>query len=391
MATPSHRKAPAAPSQGGLFGTQLPCEDMGNLPLILEPRGGIEVLAPGSIYQPLLLKSASEEVEVGPGWLNSPEEAFVRDLIKYLYPAGNHPKSLQSPLRWGEREIWLKRNLDKRDDSFRLRLDDSDWFYPDFIVWILDHASRTQTFGFVDPKGFAMGIAGGWSDYKVLSTLYMPHVVERQLAARGERVSYLGQEWAFRVRGVLLSNTPYASLSRHDKFNLNGETGGQLPPGEADFRRGRILFQRQDSSCSHYSPNNPDRPNNPGGHYISAVLDLLTTDSRIDRLMARIACLYDPQARFVPADEIDFDLALRYMESPRAETEFVADVLRDYLRPSVSGEVGHLARERRRGQLLHYSHEGVLGFGAEKAYAIRDLPNPCEELWRRKGATSLQV
>lgn len=187
-----------------------------------------------------------------------------------------------------------------------------------------------------------------------------------------------------------LTNTPYASLSRHDKFNLNGETGGQLPPGEADFRRGRILFQRQDSSCSHYSPNNPDRPNNPGGHYISAILDLLTTDSRIDRLMARIACLYDPQARFVPADEIDFDLALRYMESPRAETEFVADVLRDYLRPSVSGEVGHLARERRRGQLLHYSHEGVLGFGAEKAYAIRDLPNPCEELWRRKGATSLQ-
>lgn len=365
MAT--RRKVQPAPGQGALFGTQLPCQDLGNLPLILEPRGGIEVLAPGSIYQPLLLKPASEEIDVGPGWLNSPEEAFVRDLIRHLYPSGNHPRSPQTPLRWGERDLWLKRNLDKREDSFRLRLDDSDWFYPDFIVWILEPATRTQTFGFVDPKGFAMGIAGGWSDYKVLSTLYMPHVVERQLAARGERVSYQGQTWTFRVRGVLLSNTPYDSLARHDKFNLNGDSGGQVPPKEADFRRGRIVFQRPDI------------------HYIPDILELLTTDSEIDRLLARIAYLHDPQATFTPASEIDYDLALRYDESPRSETEFVADFLRDYLRPSASGELGQLARERWRGQLLHYAQPGgVLGFGGEKASAIRDLPHPCKELWRRK-------
>jgi hypothetical protein len=355
-----------AHGQGAFFGTQLPCQDLGNLPLILEPRGGIEVLAPGSIYQPLLLKPASEEIDVGPGWLDGNEEAFVHHLIRHLYPGDNHPRSPQTPLRWGERDLWLKRNLDKREDSFRLRLDDSDWFYPDFIVWILDPATRTQTFGFVDPKGFAMGIAGGWSDYKVLSTLYMPHVVERQLAACGERVSYQGQTWTFRVRGVLLSNTPYDSLARHDKFNLNGDIGGQIPPKEADFRRGRIVFQRPDI------------------HYIPDILELLTTDSEIDRLLARIACLYDPQASFTPTSEIDFELALRNAESPRSETEFVADFLRDYLRPSANGELGHLARERRRGQLLHYTHEGVLGFGGEKAAAIRDLPNPCEELWRRR-------
>lgn len=54
------------------------------------------------------------------------------------------------------------------------------------------------------------------------------------------------------------------------------------------------------------------------------------------------------------------------------------------LRPSASGELGQLARERWRGQLLHYAHEGVLGFGGEKASAIRELPHPCKELWRRK-------
>ncbi|MCO5760177.1 MAG: hypothetical protein NHG36_01520, partial [Chromatiaceae bacterium] len=194
-----------------------------------------------------------------------------------------------------------------------------------------------------------------------------PHVVERQLKARGERVNYQGQTWNFRVRGVLLSNTPYDSLARHDKFNLNGDTGGQIPPDWADFRRGRIVFQRPDI------------------HYIPDILDLLTTDGEIDRLLARIACLYDPQATFTPASEIDYDLALRYDESPRSETEYVADFLRDYLRPSASGELGQLARERRRGQLLRYTHPGgVLGFGGEKASAIRDLPHPCEELWRRK-------
>jgi hypothetical protein len=356
----------AASGQGALFGTPLPCPDIDNLPLILEPRSQIEVLAPGSVYQPLLLKPEGDRIEVGPGKLDAHEEAFVRDLIKRLYPAGNHPKSPYTPLRWGDREIWLKRNLEKREDSFRLRLDDSDWFYPDFIVWILDHANRTQTFGFVDPKGLGLGAAGGWSDYKVLSTLYMPHIVERQLAAHGDRVVYQGQDWVFRVRGVLLSTSPYANLSLHNKFNIKGEGGVQLPPTEEDFRRGRILFQRQDI------------------HYIDPVLALLTEDSEIDHLLKRVARLFDNPASFAPSSEQEFELALRFEEHTRSETEFVAELLRDYLRPDSQGRYGVQARERRRGQLLNYTHEGLMGFGVEKATTIRDLPNPCEELWKRK-------
>jgi len=356
----------AAPGQAALFSAPLPCPGIDNLPLIDEAGGHIEVLAPGSVYQPLLLTPQQDAVEVGPGKLDAHEEAFVRDLIKRLYPAGNHPKSPHTPLKWEGREIWLKRNLDKRENSFRLRLDDSDWFYPDFIVWILDHASHTQTFGFVDPKGLGLGAPGGWSDYKVLSTLYMPHVVERQLAAHGEQVVYQGRNWTFRVRGVLLSTSPYASLSLHDKFNINGEGGVHLPPAEDDFRRGRIVFQRPDI------------------HYIDSVLALLTEDSQIDQLLKLAARLFDNPVSFAPASENAFELALRFEEHTRSETEFVADLLRDYLRTDSQGQHGVLARERRRGQLLRYAHEGMLGFGGEKASAIRDFPNPCEELWKRK-------
>ena len=186
-------KKPAQSVQNGLFGVPISCPDIDNLPLIVEPQGSIEVLAPGSVYQPLLLSPGQDDIDVGPGKLDENEEAFVRDLIRRLYPAGNHPKSDKTPLKWGSKEIWLKRNIEKRDESFRLRVDDSDWFYPDFIVWIVDYERRTQIFGFVDPKGLTVGAGGGWSDYKIVSTLFMPHVVERQLLASGQKVEFEGE------------------------------------------------------------------------------------------------------------------------------------------------------------------------------------------------------
>ncbi len=188
----------------------------------------------------------------------------------------------------------------------------------------------------------------------------MPHVVERQLAAHGEQVVYQGRNWTFRVRGVLLSTSPYASLSLHDKFNINGEGGVHLPPAEDDFRRGRIVFQRPDI------------------HYIDSFLALLTEDSQIDQLLRgcvktpnprqsaekwsfetngydciwpefsissetlRLAArLFDNPASFAPASENAFELALRFEEHTRSETEFDADLLRDYLRTAHPGPWPH--------------------------------------------------
>lgn len=364
-------KKPAQPVQGGLFGASLSCPDIDNLPLIVDPKGEIEVLAPGSVYQPLLLSPRQDNIDVGPGKLDEHEEAFVRDLIRRLYPAGNHPKSEKTPLKWGDKEIWLKRNLEKRDESFRLRVDDSDWFYPDFIVWILDYESRTQTFGFVDPKGLTVGAGGGWSDYKIVSTLYMPHVVERQLAASGQKVEFEREEWTFRIRGVLVSTSSFASLSTQAKFNINDAEGQTSAPTEADFKRGHIVFQKTDTA------------------YIDDVLELLTQDSDVDHLLSLSALLFDNSMYFTPSGELEHDLALRHDEHSQTESEFVASLIRDYLRPDDKGQHGSWVIKNRRRQLMDYAAEGKWGFGAEKVSDIRDHPAPCEELWKRKKSKSV--
>ncbi|GAB2898565.1 hypothetical protein GCM10027046_30570 [Uliginosibacterium flavum] len=354
------------PIQAGLFGAALSCPNVSGMPIIVEPMGGIEVLAPGSVYQPLLLSSKSDEVDVGPGKLDSNEEAFVRDLIRYLYPAGDHPKSDKTPLKWGSKDIWLKRNIEKNDQSFRLRVDDSDWFYPDFIVWILDHETKTQTFGFVDPKGLTIGAGGGWSDYKIVSTLYMPHVVERQLLASGQPVEFEGEVWNFRVRGVLASTSSLDSLSAQAKFKINDENGLSVFPDEGDFMRARIVFQKPGT-----------RP------YIEDVLRLLTQDSSVDEVLKLSAQVFDAQSYFIPVDELGHDLALRHAEHGQSESGFVDALLEDYLKPDVHGQYGKLASEKRRAKLMNYAKEGTLGFGAEKIADIRDHPKPCEELWKR--------
>ena len=372
-------KKAAQPVQSGLFGTLvgsgsgLVCPDIGGMPLIVAPGGELEVMAPGSVYQPLLLKPRQDNVVIGPGALDGYEEAFVRDLIKWLYPAGNHPKSVNTPLKWGDKEVWLKRNLEKRDESFRLRVDDSDWYYPDFIVWIIDHATRTQTFGFVDPKGLTLGAPGGWSDPKVVCTLYVPHVVERQLTANGQRVMVAGQPWTFRVRGLLLSNSTHAALSVQAKFDVRNAAGHKQPPSVAEFGRGRIVFQP------------PQAQNAQDRAYMGDVLKRLTEDSDIDHLLHQTALLFDPQHYFTPKGEAEHDLALRFDDGHPSESAFVAALLEDYLAIDAAGQHGTWCRNNRRGQLMDYAEKGGwLGFGAEKVADLRDNPAPCETLWQRK-------
>ncbi|HYN78070.1 MAG TPA: hypothetical protein VES73_09795 [Lamprocystis sp. (in: g-proteobacteria)] len=366
-------KRPAASTQGELFGGPLACQGMENCPLIVDRHvGHIEVMAPGSVYQPLLLKPREDFIDVGPGHLDQNEERFVRDLIHRLYPAGNHPKSPKTPLKWGEREIWLKRNIEKRDDSFRLRVDDSDWFYPDFIVWILDHEARIQTFGFVDPKGMALGTAAGWSDYKIVSTLYLPHVVEYQLATTGQSVTYQGEPWTFRVRGALVSTASFASLSAQAKFQVRDAFGNSSKPTEADFRRGRVLFPRDDTG------------------YIDQVLTLLTQDTEMDPILALAAQVLEPTSYFTPVGELQHELRLRQDERNQPDAEFIGALLADYLQPDAAGQLGTAAIKRRRQQLMDYAIAGRFGFGAETVVALRDHPAPCEALWTRKQKAPLR-
>jgi hypothetical protein len=340
---------------------------MANLPLISNPKGEIEVFAPGSVYQPLLLSPKEDHIAVGPGTLNGDEERFVRDLIRFLYPAGNHPKSEKTPLLWQGKEIWLKRNIEKQPGSFRLRVDASDWFYPDFIVWILDRETKTQTFGFVDPKGLAQGIPEGWENYKIVSTLYLPHVIEHKLA--GQTVTAEGEEWRFRVRGAFISTSPLAALRQEKKFAVYSDSGETLPD-EADFNRARIVF-----------------PGHQSG-YIETLLRLLTEDNSLDELLRSTVRLRHGPEPFEPGNEAEYDLALR----PTYGTEalFVEAIIKDYLKPDAAGKYGARAQNQWRLKLMEYAKTGFLGIGEEKVSYFVNHPKPCEELWKRMSAKAKQ-
>ena len=234
------------------------------------------------------------------------------------------------------------------------------------IVWILDYQTHIQTFGFVDPKGMALGTAAGWSDYKIVSTLYLPHVVERQLTATSQTVTYQGAPWTFRVRGVLVSTASFTSLSTQAKFQVRDAVSNSAKPTEADFRSGRVLFPRDDTG------------------YIDEVLTLLTEDTAIDPILALAAQVLEPTSYFTPAGELQHELRLRQEERNQPDAEFIGALLADYLQPDADGQLGAAAIRRRRQQLMDYAISGRFGFGAETAAALRDHPAPREALWTRK-------
>lgn len=313
-AAPVRRRVSASPMQGTLLGGTLDCPLVEHLPLIIEDGGKLEVLAPGHLYQPLLLDpgNGAADIKISPGALEANERKFVVDLIKRLYPDGSPPRSLGAPLKWGNREIHLRRNLEKDPGSFRLRVDDSDWYYPDFIVWIIDREEKIQTFGFVDPKGLYSGVGGGWGDYKVVATTYMPHVIEQQVGVAGRHLDIGGESWAFRIRGVLLSTSTFAQVQQEAKFKACGADGIDVSPTREALRRGRIVFQEDKD-------------------YIDQVLALMTEDSPVDGLLRRAAEIFHSGESPAPRDQKDAYLHVERLRQPDADGPFAERILKDLL------------------------------------------------------------
>lgn len=318
------RRTNHQPEQSGMFGGTLQCRNVAQLPVIgRQTAGEFEVLAPGSIYQPLLLEPPEgDDWRLHPGTLNEEERQFVEDLIRHLYPVGEPPKALGAPLKWRDREIHLRRNLDRDPGSFRLRVDDSDWYYPDFIVWIVDRTNRVQTFGFVDPKGLASQVRGGWGDYKMVSTLYMPYVVEQALYRDGGVVDHDGEPWKFRIRGVLVSTSSFLSLTNEAKYKARDAQNSDVAINKDAFRRARVVFQED-------------------AGYIPQVLELLTADTPFDDVLMRAATVANPPDGFKPLDHIDYYLLNeheRFAESDCAYAEQITKQL--LLSPDISNLEG---------------------------------------------------
>lgn len=304
--------AKTVPVQGGLLGAELSCPDVAQLPLVSDDQGKLEVLAPGHLYQPMLLKSRTGDIDIQPGALDDNERKFVADLVRRLYPDGSAPRALGAPLKWGMREIHLRRNLDKDPGSFRLRVDDSDWYYPDFILWIIDREKRIQTFGFVDPKGLYSQVPGGWGDHKVVSTTYMPFVIEQQLGVAGRNIDIGGEQWQFRIRGVLLSTSSWDQLQQQAKFRVSDARNIDVTPTKDAMRRGRIVFQE-------------------GAGYVEQVLELLISDSEVDVLLERAAVLFHSEVPPPPRDHRDAYLHIEHRRQPDMQGPFAERVLKDLL------------------------------------------------------------
>src|SRR5690606_4189967 len=121
-------------------------------------------------------------------------------------------------------------------------------------------------FGFVDPKGLYSQAPGGWGDHKVVATTYMPFVIEQQLGVAGRNIDIGGEEWRFRIRGVLLSTSSWNELRQQAKFKVSDAGGGDATPTKGAMRLGRVVFQED-------------------AGYIEEVLDLLVEDSEVDVML----------------------------------------------------------------------------------------------------------
>lgn len=99
---------------------------------------------PHHLYTPLLLADESEEGwKISPTGLNAGERKLVEDLEEYLQ---NWPRETGL-------EFYLLRNVETLKSLGFYMPKAQHVFYPDFVFWIIDPATNTYYFNFLDPKG----------------------------------------------------------------------------------------------------------------------------------------------------------------------------------------------------------------------------------------------
>ncbi len=104
------------------------------------------------LYQPLLTKfrKASDKIVISPAGLNDGEEKLVRSIKTYV---DEHADLFNG------KKVYLLRNIPKAGVGFYK----NSWFYPDFIMWVVDEIE--QRIVFIEPHG--MVFSQGPEDEKV--------------------------------------------------------------------------------------------------------------------------------------------------------------------------------------------------------------------------------
>lgn len=273
-----------------------PYRDAGveGLPLITEPNSGsVLVYTPGHLYKPSPVQVDRIGKQAGPGALEASEARFVAGLIRHLDP--DHAQDsevvqrIPAAIKQAGRDFFLLRNLDRSPDGTRLRMGDGNWFYPDFIFWLLNHAGQTegQTMAFIDPKGLLMGTRGGWNNHKVLCFAYKLVEIAEQLGHTHDRQ---GRGVNFAMKGVFISTTQRERLEEETRatqeFHVYDDAGSKVFPGYDDFSRAGVFF----AEC--------------GDHIERMMAYLISGPSLLDKVMARAASAQHLAAEELPEDEI---------------------------------------------------------------------------------------
>ncbi|MDG6251759.1 hypothetical protein, partial [Methanocalculus sp.] len=105
------------------------------------------------LYQPLLAKTDRKSrriAAISPEGLNEGEERLVREIKAHLEKETD---------KFHEKKVYLLRNIPKNGVGFYK----TSWFYPDFIMWIVDNSK--QHIVFLEPHG--MVFSPGTEDEKV--------------------------------------------------------------------------------------------------------------------------------------------------------------------------------------------------------------------------------
>jgi hypothetical protein len=97
------------------------------------------------IYEPLLEEEeAGDGMRISPDALNAGERKFVDDLSRYV----------TTHFEGSERyDFYLLRNVESLKSIGIFMESDEHTFYPDFVLWVLDHETGETEVAFIDPKG----------------------------------------------------------------------------------------------------------------------------------------------------------------------------------------------------------------------------------------------
>lgn len=97
------------------------------------------------LYEPLLYENTnvlSSDLKLTPDKLNKGEKKFVKDFAAYIN---------ENPEKFKDLDVYLMRNVESLKSIGIYLNDDSEVFYPDFIMWLI---SKDNVYiNFIDPKG----------------------------------------------------------------------------------------------------------------------------------------------------------------------------------------------------------------------------------------------